>query len=126
MGNILLVDDDVMFLEACGYVLESAGHKVMKTDNGSDAIRALTTFNPDLVITDLHLGTPDGIAVLKKAKEGNALIRVIVCTGDPSPEHAKNAIANGADDYLAKPFLFAQVIDRVGDCIDVTAMATRL
>lgn len=117
--RILVVDDDDdLRLTLCEY-LERRNFTVSSARNGSEAINLIQSrkFTFDMIFTDLVMPPgPDGMEVLKAAKELNPLSYVVVMTGYSSIETAIESIRCGAFDYLAKPFKLAQleiVADRI-------------
>ena len=106
MAKILLVDDELTMVQMVASLLRQEGHEVFPFTNGEAATSALATHAPDLVITDLYLDKtrPHGLEILKKARELVPPAVVIVITGFGSIETAKEAMKNGAFDYLEKPF----------------------
>src|SRR6266478_8608162 len=87
-------------------MLRHEGHEVFPFTNIQAASAALATHAPELVITDLYLdkSNPHGMEVLKKARELTPPAVVIVITGFGSIDTAKEAMKQGAFDYLEKPF----------------------
>ena len=110
--RLLVVDDDSdLRLTLCEY-LESRNFTVSSARNGNEAINLLqsrkATF--DIIFTDLVMPPgPDGMEVLKVAKELNPFCYVVVMTGYSSIETAIESIRCGAFDYLTKPFKLAQI-----------------
>src|SRR5215471_15904757 len=106
MAKVLLVDDELTMVQMVGGLLREQGHEVLPFTNGQDAVSALSTHAPELVITDLYFdkSRPHGLEILKKAKELTPPAVVIVITAFGSIETAKEAMKNGAFDYLEKPF----------------------
>ena len=106
MAKVLLVDDELTMVQMVGGLLRDEGHEVLPFTNGQDAVSALATHAPELVITDLYFdkSRPHGLEILKKAKELTPPAVVIVITAFGSIETAKEAMKNGAFDYLEKPF----------------------
>jgi DNA-binding NtrC family response regulator len=101
--RILVVDDEEVVRLALARVLSSEHCKVEAAWNGADALREIERHSFDVVLLDLRMPGMDGISVLKAIKEKRPEIEVIVVTGYPSLETAKEAIRHGAYDYLAKP-----------------------
>jgi DNA-binding NtrC family response regulator len=101
--NVLVVDDEDGVRRSYARSLEAAGCKVEAVRDGIDALRALERRAFDLVMLDLRLPGIDGMAVLRTIKEKWPEGEVVVITGYPSIESAKEAIRLGACDYLAKP-----------------------
>lgn len=116
--KILAVDDDPIIVKIVEISLKSKGYQVRLATNGCEAIEALHDENFDLIITDLEMGDPDGIAVLRKAKFLNPRQIGVVMTGNHDVSQAIRAIRAGVDDYLLKPFSLTEVFDCVKRSID--------
>ena len=101
--NLLLVDDDPFILEGIGEDLESNGYQVSRASSGESAVELLECIHFDLVITDLVMDSTDGIQVLKRTKELNSDIQVIILTGYGDIDSAIEALRSQADDFLLKP-----------------------
>jgi two-component system, NtrC family, response regulator AtoC len=106
MPKVLLVDDELTMVQTVADLLRQEGHEVLPFTDGQAAIAALSAHSPELVITDLYLDKtrPHGLEILKKARELVPPAVVIVITGFASVETTKEAMKNGAFDYLQKPF----------------------
>lgn len=106
MPKVLLVDDELTMVQTIADLLRQEGHEVFPFTDSQAAVAALTTHAPELVITDLYLDKtrPHGLEILKKARELVPPAVVIVITGFGSVETTKEAMKNGAFDYLQKPF----------------------
>ncbi len=106
MAKVLLVDDELTMVQMVAELLRTEGHEVFPFTNGPDATAALSTLDPDLVITDLYLDKahPRGLEILKRARELVPPAVVLIITGYGSIETAKEAMRHGAFDYLEKPF----------------------
>ena len=114
--SILLVDDNPHILELNHEVLSEEGYQLTKARSGESAIEALEKQHFDMVITDINMGTVNGIKVLKKAKELNPETMVIVTTGNIDIQYAIEALRLHADDYILKPFRIYHLRKRVSDC----------
>jgi two-component system response regulator AtoC len=106
MAKILLVDDELTMVQMVADMLRQEGHEVFPFTNIQAASAALASHAPELVITDLYLdkANPHGMEILKKARELIPPAVVIVITGFGSIDTAKEAMKQGAFDYLEKPF----------------------
>jgi DNA-binding NtrC family response regulator len=124
--NLLLVDDDPFILEGIGENLEAEGYQVTRADTGDKAVRLFEKCTFDLVITDLVMEQTDGIQVLKKAKEINPDIMVIILTGYGDMISAIAALRNHADDYLLKPCEPQEMFYRVARCLEQAEMSRKL
>ena len=101
--RILVVDDEEVVRQSHLRSLAGAHCLVETARNGDEALRALERNAFDVVLLDLRMPGMDGMAVLKTIKERWPQIEVVILTGYPSIETAKEAVRLGAYDYLAKP-----------------------
>ncbi len=112
--RVLLVDDDPSVLDALGTTLESVGYVVERTESGSQALAALKAQPTDLLILDIALPDVDGWEVLRRVRgaEATQTLPVLVITGVDSV-HGNQALAVGADEFLAKPISARVLVDTV-------------
>ena len=115
---ILLVDDEPIITVAIGNALEEKGYKVTTSDNGERAVELLNESSFDLVITDLVMTPMDGMVVLKKSKEINPEMMVMILTGFGDMTSAIDALRLGADDYMLKPCELEEMYFRVSSCLE--------
>jgi DNA-binding NtrC family response regulator len=101
---ILVVDDDSTMRRLIGEILEGEGVSPALAQDGVEATKILKEHPPDLVITDLMMPHINGIGILKRAREANPNVVVIVITGYGTIESAIEAMKKGAWDYIQKPF----------------------
>jgi len=113
MGNILVVDDQKNMRTTLRVILRGAGHDVAEADDAAAAAQQLDADDFDVVLTDLRLGGPDGIEVLKRAREVAPATQVIVMTAFGTVESAVQAMRLGAFDYLEKPFRDEELLTKV-------------
>lgn len=111
MAAVLVVEDERDIRELLRRYLERAGHSVVTSASGAEALRLLETAPPDLVLLDLGLPDVDGTEVLRAAREPR--IPVIVLTARASVEDRIRGLELGADDYVVKPFSPTEVVLRV-------------
>lgn len=116
--KILLVDDDLLILQSISSTLEHEGYRVTTAANGEAAIELMKESNFDLILTDLVMEPVDGIGVLKKAKEINPEIIVIILTGYGDLISAVEALRLDADDYLLKPCEPEELSFRISSCLE--------
>lgn len=102
--KILITDDDIDLRELLTEAVGNWGYETSEARDGEEALRKLRMEHYDLVITDLMMPGMDGLGLLKKIKELDKDILVIVITGYATIETAVKAIEAGAYDYIAKPF----------------------
>jgi DNA-binding NtrC family response regulator len=101
---ILVVDDDLPMRRLIGEILEEEGMNPVLAQDGIEANKLLKEQPPDLVITDLMMPHISGIGILRRAKEANPDVVVIVITGYGTIESAIESMKKGAWDYIQKPF----------------------
>ncbi len=112
MATILVVEDERDIRELLRRYLERAGHSVLTTGSGAEALALLEGSAPDLVLLDLGLPDVDGFEVLQRATE--LATAVIALTARSSVEDRIRGLERGADDYVTKPFSPQEVVLRVG------------
>lgn len=102
--TILVVDDDEDILDLIERHLSNRGYEVLTAYDGEQAISLLEKLSFDLVITDLKMPKFDGMEVLKRAKEKDPNIEVVILTGHGTMDSVVEALRDGgAFDYLQKP-----------------------
>ncbi len=116
--RILVVDDCRESREICDRVLRREGYNVQSVDNGMDALAQFKATRFDLIITDLKMPQLDGMSLLRKLKEIDDRVSVIVMTGYPDEESKTQAIELGASGYLAKPIDVSELVTAVKSCLE--------
>lgn len=104
MNKILVVDDDLDFCFNLAAILKENGFEVLTAANGREALVKIQDTRPDLVLLDLRLPDMDGMKVLKKMKESNPGLDIIIVTAYMDIKDAIQAMKLGAYDYITKPF----------------------
>jgi two-component system, OmpR family, KDP operon response regulator KdpE len=112
VSRILVVDDEVEILRALRRALAARGHEVVTSADGEDAIVAVETSVPDLVVLDLHLPGIDGMEVCRRLRTWTRVPILILSVRDDEPGKVE-VLDLGADDYLTKPFGVDELIARV-------------
>jgi DNA-binding NtrC family response regulator len=111
MGRILAVDDELDMLALLKMIIEGySDHAVTATNNPLEAVELLGKEAFDLILTDLKMPGMDGMEVLAQAKKLHEDALVIVITAFGSLESAEEAMAQGAFDYITKPFRKEQIL----------------
>lgn len=103
-AKILVIDDDAVARELLADALKKDGHEVESFSNGTDALARGQQTVFDLVLTDIRMGTVDGLTVLREFKRFSPDTSIVLLTAFGSLEGAIEGIKQGAFDYLAKPF----------------------
>ena len=102
--KILITDDDLDLRELLIEAVRNWDYDADVARDGEEALKKLMMEHYDLVVCDLMMPGMDGLALLKKIKELDQDILVIIITGYATIETAVKAIESGAYDYIAKPF----------------------
>jgi DNA-binding response OmpR family regulator len=116
-GRMLIVDDEAPVREVLNDYFVERRFAVMTAANGQDALAAFARERPDVVLLDVRMPGLDGLAVLKRLREADPGVAVIMVTANEDVTVARETLAIGAFDYVAKPFDFEHL-----DRTVVTAM----
>jgi DNA-binding response OmpR family regulator len=111
--TILLVDDETAITEHLGAFLERAGFRIVCATDGAEALRAVETAKPDLIVLDVLLPGMDGRAVLRAIRSKGDHRPVILLTQVGEASERALALEEGADDYLNKPFDPRELLARI-------------
>ncbi len=103
--TLLVVDDDALIRRSLGAVLRLEGYDVVEASGGGDALAALESAKPDLVITDFNMPEIDGLQLLREIRARKPDLPVILVTGYGTVEQAVDAMRSGAYDYVTKPII---------------------
>ncbi|MCP3064279.1 sigma-54 dependent transcriptional regulator [Myxococcus sp. K38C18041901] len=103
MARILVADDEEGVRSFIAEALEVEGHAVTTAADGEEAARLLSKQGVDLLVTDLRMPGMDGLTLLRKVREEQPDVEVVVLTAVGSVESAVSAMKAGAFEYLLKP-----------------------
>ena len=116
--RILIVDDEQDILDALEATFLTTGLDVHTVNNPLTALEMIKEAHFHVVISDIAMPQMNGLELLRKIKEYNAFIQVIIITGYITINNALNAFRYGASDCFFKPFENPdQIIDAVYNCI---------
>jgi two-component system KDP operon response regulator KdpE len=111
-ARILVVDDDPAILRSVGRSLAARDYAVRELGSGTDVVRTVREFRPEVVLLDLILPDADGIELCRTIRAvGPTPIIVLSAIGDDAKK--VEALDSGADDYLTKPFSMNELLARV-------------
>lgn len=112
--TLLLVDDDHDLLEMLCSIFRRAGYtELLTASSGAEALAIWRAQHPDMVVLDVMMPDMDGFSVLKEIRR-TSRVPVLMLTARGEAEDRVEGLENGADDYLAKPFLPKELLLRVG------------
>lgn len=113
MGRILLVEDEEPIAAVLQRGLKGAGHEVSVSHDGDEGERLARDGTFDLILLDLMLPGQDGISICRHLREAGDETPILMLTARDSVRDRLEGFKTGADDYLGKPFSFAELLARV-------------
>lgn len=118
MAQILVIDDDPDIRELLKTTLESAGHRVVITENGSKGVQAFKEKRPDLVITDLFMPEQEGLETIKQLRMEHPDVSILAISGRPTGGTMLTVAKRlGAKAVLQKPFLPEELLKLVEETL---------
>ena len=116
-SHVLVVDDDEQIRSPLRRLLSLEGYSVSTAADGEEALRFAAERFPDLVVLDRMMPGLDGIEVCRRLRAADPRLCIIMLTArDAVPERVLG-LETGADDYVVKPFAFAELLARVRGCL---------
>jgi DNA-binding response OmpR family regulator len=112
MTRILLVDDEPLITDSLTYSLKREGFEVVAVGDGEHALKEIKEFDPDLVVLDIMLPGISGLEVCRRMRAFSST-PVIMLTARGEEMDRILGLEVGADDYLAKPFSFRELLARI-------------
>jgi two-component system OmpR family response regulator len=126
--TVLVVDDEVQIRRLLRLTLEGAGYRVSEAETGEQGLGAAAASPPDGLVLDLGLPDMDGALVVRRLREWSRTPVLVLSVRD-GEEDKIGALEAGADDYLTKPFSFAELVARLNALVrraQVQPAATKL
>jgi DNA-binding NtrC family response regulator len=117
MAKILLVDDDPAILKVFQILLSIEGHDVRTTESGEEAVEIVEQGNIDLLISDVRMSPTDGFEVLRRVREAQENIPVIMLSAYHTEDTAEMAARLGAFGFIRKPPDTKQLIKTVNEAL---------
>jgi len=121
--RILIIDDELQMRRLLSVGVSAYKYEVFAVDNGQEGIEGVIKHKPDLVILDLSLPDLDGLQVLKRIREWSNVPVIILSAKDQERDKIE-ALNNGADDYVSKPFSMGELVARIGVSLRHAAKTT--
>ncbi|MDR1392352.1 MAG: response regulator transcription factor [Bifidobacteriaceae bacterium] len=113
MTHILVVEDADRIASFLVKGLEAAGYSASRAACGAEAVALVAAGGIDLMVLDLGLPDIDGMLVLRQVRRAGHRLPVIILTARASVMDAVSGLEGGADDYMAKPLRFAELLTRI-------------
>ncbi len=126
MAKIVVVDDDKQTRESLSRALTAAGHECICLDSGRNVVDMLRRENPSVLLLDIMLPGNSGFEVCREIRRDPELymLPILMISAMNSEEEVAHGLAQGADDYLGKPFDQKNLISRIDMLLRTTATAT--
>lgn len=122
--RILVVEDDAKIASFVIKGLEQSGFAVDHASNGEDGLFLVQTEPYDAAIIDIMLPALDGLSLIAEMRKTNISTPVIILSAKHSVEDRIRGLQTGSDDYLVKPFIFAELLARVQALIRRSTQST--
>jgi CheY-like chemotaxis protein len=123
LRRLLLADDSITIHKVVELVLSGEGFEIKTTGDGEDALAAIPTFNPDIVLADVEMPKMNGYLLCEKIKQdpSTSRIPVLLLAGAFEPFDEESAKKVGADGFVIKPFDAQELINKIHDAIASSA-----
>src|SRR5579872_3910062 len=108
-GCIVVVDDEEALRRVIVHKLRADGHEAYEVETAGAALSLIERYRVDVVLTDIMMPDMDGITLLRRVREIDPDLPVLLMTGAPELATAVEAVRLGAREYLTKPFDFARL-----------------
>jgi putative two-component system response regulator len=129
-ARVLIVDDQEMHVRLLRTILTMEGFSnVMTCTDPREALPAFERFHPDIVLLDLMMFPIDGFTVMRQIQERVEVddeVPIVFLTADVNPEHRHRALAQGAKDFLSKPYDHDEVVLRIRNLLETRFLTLRL
>lgn len=122
--NVLVVDDEAVLAEMVAMALRYEGWTIATAGDGSSAMAAARAQRPDVVVLDVMLPDMSGLDVLRKLREENPQLPVLLLTAKDAVEDRIAGLTAGGDDYVTKPFSIEEVVLRLRALLRRTGVTT--
>jgi hypothetical protein len=123
--TLLLVDDEKVNLVLTAQIFRNRGYRVLTASNATEALDLVKNEQPEVVLLDYFMPGKDGFSTLKDIKSNFPDIYVVILTGKGSEEIAVALMKAGASDYVLKPFVNQDLVERVEKVLKVREMEIR-
>jgi EAL domain-containing protein (putative c-di-GMP-specific phosphodiesterase class I) len=120
---VLVVDDEEAVLRLYARALGAAGFEVKPVSDSREAAKAIVEGEFDVIVSDISMPELDGLQLLRKAREHDLDIPVILMTGAPALATAVKAVEVGALRYLVKPFHMTTLVEAVDEAVNLRRLA---
>ena len=125
-NTVLVVDDEILIRKSLSRVLREKGFAVEGASTGAEGLEKVASVRPQVVILDMRLPDTDGLSVLRRVRQMDPLVQVIVITAFGDVQSAVEAMKLGACDFLRKPYEKEDIELAVGAAVRTFRQANEL
>jgi two-component system response regulator AtoC len=108
--SVLVVDDELLIRKSLGKVLRARGYAVEVASTGAEGLEKVAEVRPQVMILDMRLPDTDGLSVLRRARQHDPLLQVIIITAFGDVQTAVDAMKHGACDFVRKPYEMEDIV----------------
>lgn len=119
--RILFIDDEEIVLRSCRRIFAGSGYEIDTAQSGEEGLSKALNQDFDLVVTDLKMPGIGGMEVLTRLRKSRPDTTVIIFTGYASVDTAREALKNGAFDYIPKPFTPEEIREVIKNALEARA-----
>lgn len=124
--RILLVDDSRTIRNIQKRTLEQLGYtEVLEAGDGVEALSVIGKVRPDLMIVDWNMPNMDGITLVRKVRESDRALPIIMCTTEAEKKRVIEAIQAGVNNYIVKPFTPQSLAEKIQQTIKRAAAVAK-
>lgn len=120
-----IVDDEEVVRNSLAFLLSSAGFAVRVHESATNFLKVAADIRNGCLITDLRMPDMDGVDLLRRLRQADALLPAIVITGHGDVQMAVEAMKNGAIDFIEKPFSDDVLLASIGRAVNHAAERVR-
>lgn len=113
MYDILIIDDELVIIEAVTKIAESEGYQIDSCSNAIDGLKKLKNYKYKLILCDIMMPEMNGFQLLHEVRSEAIDTNIVMITGFSTVENAVKSLHNGAIDFIPKPFTFDEIISSI-------------
>ena len=121
--TLLVADDEPNIVISLEYLLKREGYTVLVAHNGQEALEAIATHRPDVVLLDVMMPVKTGFEVCQEVRASDTLqhTKILMLTAKGRDTDMTKGLALGADGYMTKPFSTHDLVKKVADMLSSSA-----
>jgi two-component system, OmpR family, response regulator len=121
--RVLVVDDEPNIVDVISMALRFQGFEVASAASGAEAISAVSSFKPHLIVLDIMLGDMEGFEVAERLGAQRARVPILFLTARDATEDKVRGLTVGGDDYVTKPFSLEELVARIRSILRRSGLA---